>query len=181
MLTSFLVLLGGILSSVKKIPDTASKLGGRLWLAVPMLTLMSAIFFASTKAGGSGETYYLAKRMLSFFDPQEAASASLEALEKVNFLIRKLAHVSEYFLLAVFAMRTMRGFSKSALTRLFCGALIAVLYACTDEYHQSFVPGRTSTIHDVLIDSYGISLALIVSVFMLIAHASDRKFVKSSR
>ena len=38
-----------------------------------------------------------------------------------------------------------------------------MLYACTDEFHQSFVPGRVAAVHDVLIDSAGAWLALGLS------------------
>jgi VanZ family protein len=34
--------------------------------------------------------------------------------------------------------------------------LIATLYACSDEWHQTFVPGREGTVHEVVIDSVGI-------------------------
>ena len=47
---------------------------------------------------------------------------------------------------------------------------VAAAYAATDEYHQSFVPSRTSTVHDVVIDICGALVGLIV-----IALASVRR------
>ena len=45
---------------------------------------------------------------------------------------------------------------------------ITVLYACSDEFHQLFVPGRAGMIQDVMIDSIGIILALcLIAVFFM--------------
>ncbi|MEZ4687715.1 MAG: TIGR04282 family arsenosugar biosynthesis glycosyltransferase [Bacteroidia bacterium] len=75
------------------------------------------------------------------------------------FYIRKAAHMTEYGLLAFLLLRWLRlkfSFKKAALYSL----LIAVCYASTDEYHQTFVEGRGGTPVDVLIDSMGMMIGL---------------------
>jgi len=68
-----------------------------------------------------------------------------------NFWVRKLAHVGEYALLTYFWGCFWRSFTPTLLCSL--------LFAISDEYHQYFIPGRTATPVDVLIDGLGIFLA----------------------
>jgi VanZ family protein len=66
----------------------------------------------------------------------------------LDFIVRKLAHISEYFILYALAFNSIRN-KKYAL--IFC-----ILYAASDEYHQTFIQGRMGCVRDVLIDSIGI-------------------------
>lgn len=79
------------------------------------------------------------------------------------FLERKGAHVFEY---AVFAALLFRLFAVHAPERILesalLGAVVALLYAMSDEIHQLFVPGREGKITDVLIDTLGIIGGLAV-------------------
>ena len=74
---------------------------------------------------------------------------------KIHGFVRKLAHMTEYFLLAVavsfpFYVYGLRGFPLMLVAGLIC-----VAFACGDEYHQSFVEGRGPSVKDVCIDSIG--------------------------
>jgi VanZ family protein len=54
--------------------------------------------------------------------------------------------------------------------------LIIAGYAALDEYHQSFVPGRTAAVGDVLIDTSGGAAALIVaSLFVLLGKVREKR------
>jgi VanZ family protein len=81
--------------------------------------------------------------------------------EIIDYIIRKIAHFAEYFILYILfynVFKERKTFSKSLLY-----SLIGVfLYACTDEFHQIFVPGRTGKIGDVIIDTAGGLVALTV-------------------
>ncbi len=77
-----------------------------------------------------------------------------------DFVLRKCAHVFEYAVLSFLLARALgRSFG---ITRkvLAWTAMLALLYAASDEYHQTFVPGRGPSVHDVVIDSIGIALAV---------------------
>jgi VanZ family protein len=69
--------------------------------------------------------------------------------------LRKLGHVSEYFLLALAWSRALGG-------RLAGAAAISLVYAGTDELHQTFVSGRHGTPVDVLVDAIGVSLGCLL-------------------
>ncbi|MCK5126852.1 MAG: VanZ family protein [candidate division Zixibacteria bacterium] len=70
--------------------------------------------------------------------------------------IDKFAHAVEYAIFAVLILRIfMISGPKSTKTAYLSAILISILYAVSDEYHQSFVPGRFSDIFDVIADAVG--------------------------
>lgn len=81
----------------------------------------------------------------------------------VRILIRKLAHVTEYFILTLTLFLGLRkGIGTGTKNTLIFMFVIAVIYACSDELHQTFVGGRSGRPLDVLIDSIGIVLAVLI-------------------
>lgn len=70
-----------------------------------------------------------------------------------DLLVKKSGHMLGYALLALAYRHALRGRGRLAW-------LLAVLYACTDELHQRFVPGRGASVLDVGIDAVGAGLAL---------------------
>jgi len=77
--------------------------------------------------------------------------------------LRKAAHMVEFGILALLWNRAFSGSTSWPRKRiLLLSFLAAVLYACSDEYHQGFVPGRVPSWFDVLIDSVGAWIALRV-------------------
>jgi VanZ family protein len=103
------------------------------WL--PPIAWMAVIFAFSTRHGG-------------------------DHLAAAEVVLRKLGHVVEYFVLTALLVRALR---RCAVAAAVPAALVAALaYAASDEWHQSFVPGRTATPCDVAIDGVGIALAAIV-------------------
>ena len=79
----------------------------------------------------------------------------------LDYLLRKLAHMTEYGLLLFLLWRPLReiGSDRSALVAAFA---IGVLYAASDEWHQSFVDGRHGTPVDVGIDAVGMAVAAVL-------------------
>lgn len=100
-----------------------------------------------------------------------------ERAEAIELPVRKMAHMTEYAVLAVLFLAAVHwGDERKRRGRLFCCAAalgLAVLYACSDEFHQRFVPGRAGRVTDVLIDACGAFLGLLV-VF-LFANCYNRK------
>ncbi len=88
---------------------------------------------------------------------------------QTDFILRKMAHIAEYGILTFLAWRTLsysketefpEGNSVSGMRGVLIYAIIfSILYAISDEYHQSFVAGRVGSPVDVLIDSMGIVIS----------------------
>ncbi len=121
------------------------------------------IFGASSDTGSSNRTSRIIDPIVRFLYPK----ISEAGLSATVFLIRKAAHVTEYAILGVLLWRALRrglpipGWSWERKTAAVAWSL-ATLYAATDEIHQSFVPSRTGQIQDVLIDSGGAALGLLL-------------------
>ena len=77
-----------------------------------------------------------------------------------HMIVRKGAHFTEYFILAVFVMF---GLTKNNVSKpFFKSVLICAFYAMTDEFHQLFVDGRSGRVFDVFVDTLGASLGSFI-------------------
>jgi len=86
----------------------------------------------------------------------------------VDLVLRKCAHMTVYALLAVACVRGLAHHGLPPRAQLGGAALVAALYAISDEFHQTFVPGRSGAPRDVAIDLVGIAAGLAL------LHRSDR-------
>jgi VanZ family protein len=73
-----------------------------------------------------------------------------------DFILRKLAHLAVYTVLTVLLVRAFRLHVARPTYAWLLAMLVAALYACSDEWHQTVVPGREGTVRDVMIDSLGV-------------------------
>ena len=92
------------------------------------------------------------------------------------YFIRKLAHFTIYALLGfnTFYMYKNYGIKHYAL----CALITCVLYACSDEWHQSFISGRSPQIKDVCIDTCG-ALSLILMNILIIKLRTSQKTLQN--
>lgn len=132
----------------------------RLWRYGPLLVWMAFIFFASTAQLSASNTSRIIRPMLLWLFPD----ISEESLTFVHFIVRKLAHLTEYAILGLLAARAFLTSSHRGLRRRwFLSAwLLVIIYALSDELHQRFVPARTGSIYDSLIDITGGLMALSI-------------------
>ena len=121
---------------------------------------MAIIFAGSTDLMSAEHTSRIIVPLLHSFFP----TISPLTVVRVEFLLRKAAHVSEYAVLAVLLYRAFvhtvfqsRRVLSAGLVLLSCAA-----YAASDEFHQSFVPSRTASLRDVTIDLCGATLAVLL-------------------
>jgi VanZ family protein len=126
----------------------------KLWLSVIAWALL--ISWASTDMFSAGHTSRYILSALHWLFPR----ASAETLDLLHFLIRKSAHFTEYFVLSFLLLRAIRGEHRGWQIRWAIAALaIAAAYSALDEFHQSFVPSRTASPWDSLLDTTGAATA----------------------
>lgn len=121
------------------------------WL--PVILWMGTIFWMSTGMFAPEHTSRYIVPFLRFLFP----SLLPQDLLMIHGVIRKSGHVIEYFILGLLLFRAFRsGSSRVWRPRwAICAILGVVLYAVTDEYHQSFTDERMASLMDVGIDSAG--------------------------
>lgn len=119
-----------------------------------MIIWMIFIFIMSNTNGNdsSSQSNFFANIILQFINIDK---------ETLTFLIRKVAHMSEYAILALFTYYALIkiAFNKRIIFQI--TFLISFLYACSDELHQLFISGRSGQFTDVLIDSTGCLIMLL--------------------
>lgn len=77
-----------------------------------------------------------------------------------DLIFRKIAHIFVFFLLFITSYRL---FKKEGMKRvLFWSVIFTIIYAISDEYHQSFVYGRVGAVSDLLIDSLGVLIGCLL-------------------
>lgn len=138
-----------------------------------VLSLMVMIFlFSSQPADESDKSSGLFVTMIqrlvfphfSGYDP--AKQAQIE--HGISFVVRKTAHFTEYTLLGLALKLHVSALEmqRPVIAPRILPILIGVLYAASDEFHQIFVPGRSGELKDVLLDSLGVFLGvLLVSIW----------------
>jgi len=87
-------------------------------------------------------------------------SSHVETFAWGDFALRKSAHITEYAILAVLIRRLFP--EKKSSAAWFLSFTLTVLYAASDEWHQTLVAGRTGALLDVAIDSFGALLGLTI-------------------
>lgn len=103
------------------------------WL--PPILWASAIFTVSSFSVGSSSEFYWK-----------------------DFVIKKTAHIIEYGILATLVYRALVNYGVLKKKAMIYACLAALLYGATDEFHQSFTPGRGPKVTDVAIDTAGASI-----------------------
>jgi len=131
----------------------------KYWL--PPLLWVAVIFLASGDLMSAEHTSRFLVPFLRWLWPDISAGT----LAHIHFCVRKAAHVTEYAILALLVCRAVfRGADfKAARSILFVGAwMICTLVAASDEFRQSFVESRGASAWDVMIDSAGAILGLLL-------------------
>lgn len=101
------------------------------------------------------------------------SSIDKNTFDLIHLLVRKFAHFIEYFVLAALSFSYFR-FSKKENSLYITVYGFCLICSILDEFHQIFIGGRTGKIGDVLIDSAGIILFLII-IILYKSNAAKRK------
>lgn len=94
-----------------------------------------------------------------FVGALEALHVSLPE-QVLTFLTRKAAHTFIYFVLGLLMFNVVRSYNISTRRAIWMSIIFVCGYACTDEFHQIFVSGRSPEITDVMIDTCGGTLGI---------------------
>lgn len=149
---------------------------------LPVLAVMLAIFLFSAQNAedSSGTSGSIVKWVLSIVVPglEQMDAARQQAIrDTAEFIIRKLAHFTEFAALGFFLMLHLNELAKRVrLQRLWLWSWgLSTFYAATDEFHQFFVGGRAPDIRDVCIDSTGAMAGTLAMLLILHLCAGKRR------
>ncbi len=148
-------------SSVNE-PDSKYPQSVKYWL--PVILWMLIIYFMSTGLFSADNTSHIFEPLLYYLFP----GISRNSVTLLHELIRKAAHVTEYFVLGLLLFRAFRSSSLQGWSLRWAVWSVAAVafYALTDEFHQSFVSTRTASLFDVGIDVGGGLMAQLANLLM---------------
>src|SRR4029453_18853657 len=133
----------------------------KYWL--PVFIWFGVIFASSTDIFSAEHTSRYLVPFLRWLDPQ----ISISTIAMIHFALRKLAHLTEYAVLAALLWRALRRGTKlrARMSTLFVGVWVTcAIFAVSDEFHQSFVASRSMSPLDVMIDISGAAVGLAICV-----------------
>lgn len=131
-----------------------------VWLSV--IFLFSAQPAAESEEVSGSVSYRVVAACNRIFDKDMTEAVVLSWAKRIDYPIRKAAHMTEYAILAILTAVCMLGYRKWE-RRIWWGALLfTVGYAATDELHQLYVPGRAGRLSDVCIDGLGAVIGLLL-------------------
>ncbi|MBR4026926.1 MAG: VanZ family protein [Lachnospiraceae bacterium] len=183
----------------KKIQKEWSR--GRVFLVLTVVWMIIIFCFSAQPGDDSGDlsgsiTHLAMQVINTVFQCGWNEIKVLELTEVWHFPIRKLAHMTEFGILALLCYGAggiyygayerksmelfMAGKRTSAMptyhvVRMIGAFLIAFLYACSDEFHQLFVPDRAGLLIDVLVDTVGVIIALLLLQIMLTIFGKNKE------
>jgi len=128
------------------------------WL--PPIVWAALIFYGSSRVLSSEHTAPVIESILNAIIGHRLKPSQFNV---IHYCIRKAGHLIEYGILGSLVFRAIRHGRTGWSWRWALAAIaIATLYAASDEFHQVFVPGRSPSVWDVLIDTTGATLAQVL-------------------
>ena len=140
----------------------------RGFLIVLLVLQMWIIFGFSGQDGETSGT--ISRRITETITKNIKSIQNLEKAEKekvlkqIEHFIRKLAHFSLYTVVGFLLMSLISTYKLKQKNRVCISLGIGLIYAISDEIHQSFIPERTPMISDVCIDTCGVITGIIILI-----------------
>ena len=128
-----------------------------LWMCVIFYMSNQPAAISSAHSGG----------VINMISNMPVVGTLMKYLMSINigeFVVRKGAHMFSYCLLAILLFMSV--YEKDIKKAIIIAFLGTFLYACSDEFHQLFIPGRSGEFRDVMIDSLGGIIGLILIGFI---------------
>lgn len=140
----------------------------RIILILLLLGTFYIIFgFSSQDGEKSGSISRRITEKIATFIPQIQKENEIEKENIMNTMeriIRKMAHFSIYTAVGLLLMSLVSTYNIKEKNRLIITLITGIIYASSDEIHQSFVPGRSPMITDIVIDTMGVILGILLII-----------------
>lgn len=133
-----------------------------IYLILVVLWMITVFFFSEQNGDESSKVSNETTKAIVQFSKNSSDSL----VERVNPYIRKLAHYSLYTVGGILIYLLFKTFKIYRRKQVLYSLVFGILYACSDEIHQIFVPHRSAMVRDVVIDSLGVLTGIIILVVL---------------
>lgn len=143
----------------------------RMILIIFLIGIFTTIFGFSNQNSevSGGISKKVTEYIVKFFPSIEKNSEikKQEIMNKLEKIIRKIAHFSIYTLVGLLLMGLMKTYKIKEIDQVGLSMIIGIIYASTDEIHQAFIPGRSVQLTDVMLDSIGVLTGVFIVMLLL--------------
>ena len=135
---------------------------------LPAIIMMYVIYSFSAQTGDeSGAlsfriSYEIVETKDHILNTGKSADQLVYEANGIHYYVRKAAHMTEYFLLAIAISFPLYVYGVRGVWLMILAGIVCVGFAGFDEYHQSFVEARGPSAKDVFIDSMGAGLGILL-------------------
>ena len=134
-----------------------------VFLIFAVIWMIIVFKFSSQPADTSQNTSLnLTKRIVNVFFNNKSSTEKEQITDKLDPYIRKLAHFTLYAIGGILIANYINTYNIKDKNKIIYSICIGATYACTDEFHQLFVEGRSGQLTDVLIDSLGVATGVCI-------------------
>ena len=140
---------------------------------IAILIVWLIVIFMFSNQGGETSTITsnnVSKNILSVYEKISSKMYSKEEKEKIIessiTVVRKTAHVFEYFILGLLLINALKDYRKFDYRLLIYSIILCFICAFFDEFHQLFIPNRTGRVVDTFIDSIGFISSTVIYYFL---------------
>lgn len=154
------------------------KKGIQMGLVVLLIACVAMIFlFSSQTSRDSGNlSKGVTKEILTVVYPSFSELDAVQQQTCVNAVFLKVRKLAHFFLFAVLGMISVSAmvlwrhpWKKGIVWDIWLALVFCFLYACTDELHQMFVPGRGAQLRDVMLDTAGAFCGILFASIIILA------------
>ncbi len=138
-------------------------MGKKIFLWILVIAWMGLIFYFS--AQNAQKSTIQSRGLINKTNLIDHNTTEIEKevkISKLDTIIRKIAHAGVFLVLGVLVCFLLKEYTIDIRKILVFSFIICILYACSDEFHQLYVYGRSGEIKDVLIDSFGLCIGLLI-------------------
>ncbi|MDO5411400.1 MAG: VanZ family protein [Lachnospiraceae bacterium] len=153
---------------MNEIEETGSEMERRMkkrrfcWFVLLLLIMLLIFSFSAQSGEASSEMSSRAEKLLALLKIDWLITP--DTVRGIGVSVRKWAHIYVYMALGITACMWIGTWFFSVWKRMGLAALLCCIYSASDEFHQSFVPGRCGTVRDMLYDGVGWAAGIMLVI-----------------
>ena len=153
-------------------------------LCVIIIMIIIYNFSAQSGTDSSGISKKISRlicRIVFFNYENMSGEQQIFVVNELHYFVRKLAHFSIYMLLGMFSYMALMPFKQELKKPALISLTVCAVYAVFDEIHQKFIPGRSMKVTDMILDSFGAFVGIIIVAVLAILFNHIREYFKAEK
>lgn len=153
-------------------------------LCVIVIMIIIYNFSAQNGIDSSGISKKISRlicRVIFFNYENMSGEQQMFVVNELHYFIRKLAHFSIYMLLGMFSYMALIPFKQELKKPAVISLAVCAVYAVFDEIHQRFIPGRSMRVTDMVLDTFGAFIGIVIVAVIVIVFGHIREGLKRGK